>query len=150
MKNFILYSDEYADESNAHYLDELIDELRSLTDKPVSRTIICFGDLGLWSGRQYAIKTFSGKYGYSQLFYSSCEYSTWFIDKNFDLRYVGSHHDGDNYYLYRAIKNNLSERQLENLFRIASRKKLTRSQLNCYTQPIGNEIMKMIGGLDYE
>lgn len=144
MKNIILYSDD------DDYLDETVDELRSSTKNSVNKTIICFADLGLWNGRQHAIKTFNGRYGYSQLFYSSCEHSTWYIDKNFDLRYVGSHHDGVNYYLYRAIKNNLSELQVNNLFNLAARKKLTRLQLNRYTDPVGKEILEMIGGAIYE
>lgn len=122
-----------------------MDFMRYCLSDSVNQSIICFGNLGLRDGIEYGVKVYSGKYGYSQLFYSSCDCSMWYVDKNFDLRYTGIHHDGTNAYLYRAIKDNLSGRQLENLFRIAMRKELSRAQLNRYTKPIGKEILERLG-----
>lgn len=97
-------------EENGHYLE---DERLNL-DIQLSQPILVVADLGLWNGRRMGYKEIpSGNI--RDCLYSDYDYTTWYVDKNGDLRCDDTHHDGTNHYLYRVYKDNVSQTQKDRL-----------------------------------
>lgn len=127
-------------EINSDYLD---DERCNLNVQ-FPRAIIRIDDIGHWNGR------FSG-YGVIQsgnirdCLYSECEYSTWYVDRNGDLRCEAIHHDGRNYYLYRTFKDGVTDEQIERLKDKLYDGIATRSDITRITRRLGDEIAAVYG-----
>lgn len=77
--------------------------------------------------------------------YSDTDYSTWYVDKNGDLRCTAIHHDGTNYYLYRTYKDGVSDEQIENFKWKIYNGKATRADITRITRRLGDEIGKVYG-----
>ena len=97
----------YNDYATMSYEDELIN-----CDIETEGQIIVIADLGLWNGRHSGYKLLSKKNINACL---SSEYDPkWYVDYNGDLRCEDRHHDGTNCYLYRELRTNLSDQQIDN------------------------------------
>ena len=59
----------------------------------LSRPILVIADLGLWNGRHDGYKELQSG-NISDCLYSDTDYSTWYVDKQGDLRCDAIHHDG--------------------------------------------------------
>lgn len=127
-------------EINGDYLD---DERANLNIQ-LSRPILVVGDLGLWHGRRMGYKEISSG-NIRDCLYSECDYNTWYVDRQGDLRCEAIHHDGTNHYLYRAIKPDASEAQIENLKEKIYRGIATRADITRVTTRLGDEIGKVYG-----
>ncbi|MBR5090537.1 MAG: hypothetical protein IK093_13995 [Ruminiclostridium sp.] len=125
---------------NGDYLD---DERINLNIQ-LSRPILIIGDLGLWNGRFSGYKEIESG-NIRDCLYSDTDYSTWFVDKNGDLRCDAVHHDGTNHYLYRAYKDGVSDEQIENLKWKIYEGKATRTDITRITRRLGDEIGKVYG-----
>lgn len=133
---------EYMVETNSMYLD---DERMNL-DIEVSQPIIAIADLGLWNGR------FSG---YKELNscnikdclngFNSCDYHEWYVDDQGDLRCTAAHHDGTNYVLYRAYRDDISDEQIDEFLEKIYDGKATQDDIDTYTRKLGDEIAKVYG-----
>lgn len=133
---------EYMTEVNGMYLD---DERMNL-DIDILQPIIAIADLGLWNGR------FSG---YKELNscnikdclngFDSCEYHEWYVDDHGDLRCEAAHHDGTNYILYRAYRDNISDEQIEEFLGKIYDGSVTQDDIDAVTHGLGNEIAKVYG-----
>ena len=127
-------------ELNGDYLD---DE-RSNLDIQLSRPILVVGDLGLWRGRRMGYKEIpSGNI--RDCLYSDYDYTTWYVDKNGDLRCDDTHHDGTNHYLYRVYKDNVSQTQKDRLKEKIYSGTATRADIVRVTRRLGDEIGKVYG-----
>jgi hypothetical protein len=74
---------------------------RALSDLYLSCDKICVvADLGLWYGRASGYKIIDT----DEILYSDCDYATWYVEDG-DLKFKGSHHDGNNHYVYYGIKD---------------------------------------------
>ena len=82
---------------NSGYLD---DERMNLNIQ-LAQPIIVVGDLGLWNGRHMGYKEITSG-NIRDCLFSDTDYSTWYVDKNGDMRCDAVHHDGTNHYLYRT------------------------------------------------
>lgn len=125
---------------NNDYLDDERINLNVQLETP----IIVIADIGRWDGRfsGYAVIE-SGNI--KDCLYSSCDYSTWYVDNLGDLRCRAIHHDGTNFYLYRAFKNGLSEEQIENFKYKIYTGTATRKDVTRYTTRLGDDIARVYG-----
>lgn len=127
-------------ETNNDYLD---DERCNL-DIQLPRPILIVGDIGRWNGRVMGYKEIKSG-NIRDCLVSDTDYSTWYVDKNGDLRCTAIHHDGTNYYLYRTYKNGVSAEQIENLKWKIYNGKATRADITRLTRRLGDEIGRVYG-----
>ena len=125
--------------------DDMLDVERMNLDIQLSQPIIVLGDLGLWHGRVNGYRIIDSGNIKDCLYDNVCDYVTWYVDDLGDLRMDGAHHDGRNYYLYRAFKDGLSETQINNFLDKIYYGKCTRADVTRYTRRLGDEIAKVYG-----
>lgn len=127
-------------EINSEYLNNE----RMNLDIQLPREIIVIADLGLWNGRFSGYKMIpSGNI--RDCLHADCDYAQWYVDKKGDLRCTAHHHDGTNYYLYRAVKPNVTDNQLIRLQNLIYSGKATRSDITRMTERLGDRIGKVYG-----
>lgn len=127
-------------EMNSEYLN---DERENL-DIQLPREIIIIADIGRWDGRKSGYKMI-GSGNIKDCLSADCDYAEWYVDNKGDLRCTAYHHDGTNYYLYRAIKENATDSQVSRLQdRIYSRED-TKSDISRVTERLGDKIGKVYG-----
>ncbi len=124
--------------------DEYIDDERYNLDIPLNRTIIVIGDLGLWNGRRMGYKEIQSG-NIKDCLYSDTDYSTWYVDKDGDLRCEAIHHDGTNYYRYRVYKRDVTDEQIEDLKEKLYCGRATEADILSVTDRLGDEIGKVYG-----
>lgn len=130
---------------NDDYLDDLRAEVKDIVfDTPIA----VLGNIGTWQGVAGAFKSIdSGKL--SDCFYDSCGYCEWYVDENNDLRFTGSHHDGNNSYLYRAYKDELDDEDIEEFEDKVLSDTVTKEDIEKYTYGIGDVFAKLYGWEDW-
>ena len=79
------------------------------------------------------------------MLFRSCEYNEWYVDRRGDLRCTAVHHDGTNHYLYRTIKDGVTDAQIENLQEKLYMGTATRADITRVTKRLGDEIGKVYG-----
>ena len=134
---------EYMVETNVEYLN---DERANLAHLHTDGDIIIIADLGLWNGRRCGYRI-EDSHDISDLLYGNRDtiYSEWYVDGLGDLRGVDVHHDGRNDYLYRELRPELSEEQIENFTDKLYQGTCTRKDITRYTRRIGNKIADVYG-----
>ena len=129
-------------ETNGLYLD---DERMNL-DIEVSRPIIAIADLGLWNGRFSGYKELNSHNIKNCLNgFDSCEYHEWYVDEDKELRCTAVHHDGTNYVLYRAYRDDVTDEQIEEFLSKIYDGTVTEDDLNAVTRKLGDEVAKVYG-----
>ena len=142
---------EYGSQSDSKLYEIMCDINSSyLTDEranlniALSQPILVVADLGLWNGRRMGYKEIeSGNIG--DCLYSNYDYTTWYVDKNGDLRCDDIHHDGTNHYLYRAYKDGVSKSQKDRLKEKLYDGTATRADIVRITRRLGDDIGKVYG-----
>lgn len=127
-------------EINNDYLD---DERLNLNIQLPTK-ILVIADIGRWDGR-YS--------GYAEIksgnirdcLYSEMDYCTWYVDRLGDLRCEAIHHDGTNFYLYRAYKEDAQDSQIDLLKEKLYCGKATRADITRVTRRLGDEIAQVYG-----
>lgn len=127
-------------EMNANYLD---DEKANL-DMELPNPIICIADLGRWNGRCMGYKMIESCNIADCLYDPECDYCKWYVDRYNDLCFSGAHHDGNNHYLYRELRD-LSDKQMENFLEKLHTGRLTRRDIRRYTTSVGIHVNKVYG-----
>jgi len=125
---------------NADYLD---DERANLNIQ-LSQPILVIADLGLWNGRHSGYREIESG-NIRDCLCPQYDYTTFYVDKEGDLRCDDIHHDGTNHYLYRVYKDSIPEEMRDELkeklyFGTASQKDIDR-----VTRRLGDEIGKVYG-----
>ena len=127
-------------EMNGDYLN---DERMNL-DIQLPREIIVIADLGLWDGRKQGYKMINSG-NIKDCLSSDCDSNEWYVDKKGDLRCIAHHHDGTNYYLYRAIKENATDYQVSRLQNRIYNKEVTKADISRVTERLGDKIGAVYG-----
>lgn len=124
-------------ETNAEYL---MDEQLNL-NKEVEGRILMIADLGLWNGRQQGYYILPHK---NLKYILNCRYDyAEFYGDGYNIRGTEVHHDGTNYYLYRAIRE---DRNINNLLTaIYNGEEISPRKLNYYTKSLYKDIAKIYG-----
>lgn len=77
--------------------------------------------------------------------YSQYDFTTWYVDKDGDLRCDDVHHDGTNHYLYRVYKNSATQEEREDLKDKIYMGIATAKDIAHITDHLGDEIGKVYG-----
>ena len=127
-------------EINSDYLDDERDNLNIRLSQP----ILVIADLGLWYGRRQGYKEIESG-NIRDCLYSNDDYTTWYVDKQGDLRCDDVHHDGTNHYLYRVFKEGTSDEQRGDLEEKLFCGTATPEDIALVTDRLGDEIAKVYG-----
>lgn len=137
-----LEATEEAIEVNDGYLD---DERANLSVSVGE--IIVLGSLGLWDGRRQAYRVLKGP----DVKIADClnvvcgDYMEWYVDDRGDMMIRDYHHDGQNFYTFRAWKSGITETQKENFLRKAYEGHATRRDVTRYTHRLGDYAARIYG-----
>lgn len=124
--------------------DEYLEDERANLNINLHAGILAIADLGLWDGRKIGYKEMGTNI--SNCLGGTCgDYVTWYVDELGDLRCEDCHHDGTNYYTYRAWKEGVSPFQMENLEWKIYCGKATRRDITRLTRKLGPDIAKVYG-----
>ena len=139
--------DEYAIYQHMVELNSLyLDDERMNLDIEVSRPIIAIADLGLWNGRFSGYKELNSSNIKDCLNgFDSCEYYEWYVDNNGDLRCTAVHHDGKNYILYRAYRDDVTDEQVEAFLDKIYSGDVTQDDIEAVTCRLGDKIAAVYG-----
>ena len=121
-----------------------LDDLRTNLDIQLHTPILILADIGRWNGRVQGYKEIhSGNL--KDIFYAQVNGMSdqhWFCD-GYNICCQETHHDGTNYYIYRAIRN---QNNIEDLYeKILNREEITSSTLNYYTKSLASIVAKIFG-----
>ena len=126
-------------DTNFNYLDDEIINLNARTDG----VILCIADVGRWNGRVNACTVLNNNI--NSIFNIADAYTEYYGDGH-EIRATGSHHDGTNYYIFRAARPG---RDLDKLFTaIYNGEKISAQKLNYYTRSIYADVAKIYGWKD--
>lgn len=120
----------------------LFDERINL-DIDTGDNIIVIGDLGLWNGRVSGYREIGSNI--RDCLFTDCDIAKWYVDRFYNLRFDGVHHDGRNHYLYRAWKPGLSDKQKDRFMDKIYHGTLCESDISRYTRRLGDYIGKAYG-----
>ena len=121
----------------------LYDERANLNIQ-LSRPILVIGDIGRWNGRATGYKEIESG-NIKDCLSSECDYNTWYVNESGDLRCIAIHHDGTNYYRYRAYKPGATDEQIEDLKDKLYFGTATEADILAVTDRLGDEIGKVYG-----
>ena len=133
-------------ERNNDYLgDEQIN-----CDQKLPRPVVFFGDLGHWDGRSFGLsrREIWNLKDCIEIQGRDTLDATFYIDENGDLVAEEKHHDATNYLIYRMYKEGVTEDQKEELAELAYEGKLTKKDMEKYTERIGDFVAKVYGWTD--
>lgn len=122
---------------------QLCDERTNLNIQ-LENPIIVIADLGLWHGRVKGFKMIDSG-NIADCIQTDNDFNEWYVDYNGDLRCTSVHHDGTNYYLYREIKPNISDMQLEHFQSKIYHGIATDRDLTKHTRRLGDHIGSVYG-----
>ena len=93
--------------------DTLSDVIEYEFNKDIGKPIVIIANLGLWNGRRRAWKLLNST-NLKDIF-SFCEdRPTWYVEDG-EIKCDDIHHDGTNHYTYRAIKDDISDWEFEEM-----------------------------------
>lgn len=104
--------------------------------------LVAIANLGRWNGRYSGYKILKSL---PDVLCTSCDDEELYIDSNGDLRKSESHHDGDNFILYRYWKEGLSDTQKENFLDKIYNGNCSQKDITRYTRKAGIEIAEAFG-----
>ena len=113
--NFDDYSENHHYTTMQNLSDMYLKDGRCNLNKRLGNTIIVIADLGFWNGRKQGYKLINSGNIKDCLYDNNCDSCEWYVDAHGDMRFVGHHHDGTHYYLYRVFKNGVTDDQIEAL-----------------------------------
>lgn len=137
--------DEYEQQELVYdLLNSYLDDERVNLNIALDDEIIVIGDLGLWSGRKQGYKIIESGNISDCLYDNNCDYCRWYCDR-YNMRFKGAHHDGNNYYLYRTWKENLSDEQKDNFLEKLYYGRATHNDISRYTKSLRPYVAAVYG-----
>lgn len=147
---------ESLEELYPHYSDEeLCDKMHDTNDVnlederynlniQLSAPILVIADLGLWYGRRTGYREIESG-NIRDCLYSNTDYTTWYVDKDGEFCCEAIHHDGTNYYRYRAYKDGVTDKQIDDLKEKLYCGTATEKDIDKVTRRLGNDIGQVYG-----
>lgn len=126
----------WMEETNAEYLE---DERANL-DERLNGDVLIIGDLGFWYGRRDGYKI--ARANLNAIFDIGDDLMEFYADGR-EIRATGCHHDGRNYYHFRAIRPGRDINKL--LDAIYHGEYISPQKLNYYTRSIYNDVARVYG-----
>jgi hypothetical protein len=126
----------WMEDTNAEYLN---DERANLNVN-IDGDILIFGDLGLWNGRAPA---YSITRANLNAIFDVCADIIEYYGDGREIRATGCHHDGRNYYQFRAIRPGRDINKLLDAF--ITGEYISPQKLNYYTRSIYNDVAHVYG-----
>lgn len=114
--------------------DEFEATLRYI-NKRICGDIVAVGGLGLWNGRVQGYRVFRN---FNEIVRCCEDYNTFEIDRYNNLNLKAIHHDGTNYVVFRELKSDLSDVQIDNFLDKIYCGKATKRDLTRYTKSVGH------------
>ena len=127
-------------EVNAEYLG---DERMNL-GVPVDGTILVIADLGLWDGHRQAYKEIHDGNLSDCLEYLH-DSAEWYVTRDGEFCSKQVHHDGTNRYVYRKIKDGVTEDMIADLEDKIYDNIATQNDIDKVTEKLGGEVAKVYG-----
>ena len=126
---------------NHSYLE---DEIAQAENVFFDEGLLVIADLGLWWGRRPGYKQIGSSL--ADVFRDTViDTGTFYVDENGDVRAENIHHDGTNYYLYRAWRPGLSDVQRDYFLCKIINGRASRRDINRYTVRIGDHFADLYG-----
>lgn len=125
-------------------LEDELDEAREDLSIYASSPILVIGDLGLWNGRRTGYKEIENGF-ISNCLFSNTDYTSWYVDRDGEFCCDAIHHDGTNFYRYRAYRKGVSDEDIEDLKEMLYHGKATEADIDRVTQKLGKTIGKVYG-----
>lgn len=123
-------------DTNLNYFD---DERYNL-NKQIDAKIICIADIGRWNGRAAGYRILNNNL--NSILNVVDDFIEYYGDGE-NILATGSHHDGTNYYIFRAIRPG---RNIDNFLNdIYNGEKITAQKLNYYTRSIYKDVATVYG-----
>lgn len=133
-------------ETNNNYLD---DERLNLGGIKVPNGIFAVADLGFWFGRRMGVlppgKIPTSVAGCLKSYTDGDSELTIYVDEEGELRIQEAHHDGTNYYLFRAYRPEVTEGQKESLQELVLSGEAYDSRMRRLTYRLGDLIGDVFG-----
>lgn len=126
----------WMEQTNALYLD---DERVNL-NKQLDGDLLIIGDLGLWNGRKNGYKI--ARANLNAIFDIGDDLTEFYADGH-EIRATGCHHDGRNYYLFRAARPGRDLDKFLNALYYGEY--ISPQKLNYYTRSIYPDIARIYG-----
>ena len=111
--------------------------------KTLDEDVVVIADLGTWNGRIKGGKI-TGDNLNCILNYFGCDDVEVYADR-YNIKSIGHHHDGSNKYLFRIIKDTLSDTQRENFIDKLERGILTDRDITRYTKSLRPYVAEVYG-----
>lgn len=110
--------DGYTEEDRIRFMNEDSDEYfyeeKERLDHRLGRSLVMIGTLGLWDGPRHGWKHLKGENLNDCLSGTCGDYVTWYVSDG-DICCDDIHHDGTNHYIYRAIKEDISDWEFDEM-----------------------------------
>ena len=124
--------------------DDYLQDERANLNIQLSQPILVVAQLGLWNGVKPGYREIESG-NIRDCLYSHYDFTTWFVDRQGDLRCDDIHHDGTNHYLYRVWRDDVTESQKDRLKARIYDGIATCSDITRVTRRLGDEIGKVYG-----
>ena len=121
--------------------DDLLEEQMNLKhlNSEIKETIIGFGSFSGWSDKNKGYRTFTKL---TDIFYTECDFSAWYVDGN-GVFFDGMHNDGMDFIEYRILRSDVDQRPF--LERLASGHIVKNAMLFYYTKSLAPYIKAAYG-----
>lgn len=117
------------------------DEMFNLNKKLKGRVIV-IADIGRWNGRVTGYKIGGNNLNDIFRLIGQDDYITWYSDGR-NIKGVGYHHDGKNFYEFREIRE---DRTIDNLTsKLYNQEEVSRQQINYYTKSLHKYVADIYG-----
>lgn len=123
---------------NTNYM--YLDDERENLNKQIDGKILCIADIGRWNGRVNGYVILNDNLN---SFLNICDDYMEFFGDGKNIRAAGHHHDGTNYYIFRAIRPGRDIDKFLNA--IYNGEHITNSKLNYYTRSIYLDVAAVYG-----
>ena len=124
-------------------MNEYLEDERMNLDIPTEGRILVIASLGLWNGRKSAYKILNER-NVNAILSNGCDEIEWYCDGH-NIKAIGKHHDGTNYYEYREIREDKEDNIYKLLNRIYNGEPVSRQMINYYTKSIAPQVKAVYG-----
>lgn len=109
------YDDDYRMNAMYEINNDYLDDEKANLNKELGVNLVMIGYLSLWDGNRTGWKHINGT-NLNDIFQGTCgDYITWYVNEEGDICCDDCHHDGTNHYVYRAIKNDITDWEFDEL-----------------------------------